>query len=172
MPAEEIDPLVIDRLRQFIEADITIATKVKQYLEEVLVRQAQNRISIDDQLAEIKRKLAVARRRLSILNKELSGTPEDDDLVVSLTKTVNALSNQQSQLLKQKNLKGSVRGPQEVKKFYSVLMHFDEQWPQMNLEAKPRLTDVLVMRIEMDTLSPHWFTHPNPLAGCCNTAHR
>ncbi|HEU5375296.1 MAG TPA: recombinase family protein, partial [Ktedonobacteraceae bacterium] len=158
IPAAEFDLLVTDRLRQLIEADITIATKVKKYLEEVLAQQAKDSISIDDQLAEIKRKLSVARRRLGILNRELSGTEEDDALVVSLTKSVNSLIRQQNQLCNKKNSDIKIHGTKEVEKIYNVLMYFDKNWPGMTLDAKQRMMDALITQIDVDVLTPHWFT--------------
>lgn len=158
IPTKELDGILVDRLRDLIAADVTIADRVKAYLEDVLTQEVQATISIKDQLASINSKLSVTRRRLTPLNNELSDTQEDDDLFVSLTRIANGLVKQREQLLAKKDTVLAVRGPNEVAKFYSVLSHFDVQWPKMSLDEQQRLIDILVHTFEIDVLTPHWLS--------------
>lgn len=156
--AEWIDALVVDRLRELLASDKMIADRVKGYLEALLECQTKENGSIEDQIAEIDRKLAVSRRRLTILNNELGSTKEEDELAISLSRTIKGLTKQREQLVMKQSSTTIVDGPTEVKEFYDTLSGFEAKWPKLSLGKKQKLLDLITHTIELDMKTPHWMS--------------
>jgi len=151
-----IDNMVVQRLRDLADADAEVAERLKKHLEKVLKQQVTSTVSIADQLAEIERKLAILHRRFDAVNNELKGTKEEDQLVASIVRKINGLTKQKELLLSKKDSVTLVNGPEEAEQFYNTLRNFDANWPELPLEAKQRLMDVCIQKIEMHPTTPHW----------------
>jgi len=154
--AEALDPLVVSRLGELVRADAGIAARFREHCERLLLQHAVNTVSIEDTVAEIDRKVAALRRRVTVLSMEVGGTEDGDKVIVDLVKSINGLLKEKATLLQKKDQTALVRGPEEVEEFFNLLSNFEEQWNRKPLMKRKRLIDICIRSITLDVITPHW----------------
>jgi len=144
------DAIIIERLKELELADPHIRDKVVTTLEKVADQQSKDFVSIHDQLEGLEKQLKANARKLADdndedLEKELRGKRK------ALLATKEALERKSKQL----RLIGR-DSPEEIKRLHELLGNFDDVWPTWDLEQKQRASSMLINRIEVEVVSPHW----------------
>ncbi|GHO89378.1 hypothetical protein KSZ_73840 [Dictyobacter formicarum] len=153
-----LDREFISRLRMLIKADLHIADRVKEHLTRVAKQQAGECISIQDQLAEIDRKLVAYHKRLTLIDEIKTGDQKQDEQVVKgILVSMKSLNQKKAALEHKQQTVNHVKTEKEIQEFYDVLSNFDDKWPKLSWEKKQFLIDELTYKVEVEPLTPHWF---------------
>jgi hypothetical protein len=124
-----------------VRADAGIAARFREHCERLLLQHAESTISIEDTVAEIDRKVAALRRRVTILSTEVGGTEDGDKVVVDLVKSINGLLKEKATLLQKKDQTALVRGPEEVEEFFNLLSNKGSANKPLTEEEKATLRE-------------------------------
>jgi hypothetical protein len=149
IPASEFDALVINRLLALENADIRMKERVRTTLEQVYTQQAEDFASIPQQLEGIKNQLfenAQKRMRTSV----------NDPMYFMLEEEKQDLMERQVALEAKKDRLGLMDDPAEIEQLHSLLGNFETVWPSFDLDQKQRAFSLLINRIEVEVVSPHW----------------
>lgn len=143
------DNAVIERLKAFIDKDRYIADKIKITLEQVHNQQSADFVSINDQLAGIETQLSEnAEKRL--------GTSKKDPLYGKLQEQAEELLQIKERLEAKKEKVNIPDSPEEIERLHQLLGNFDAMWPTFDLIQRQRAFSLLINRIEVTAVSPHW----------------
>ncbi len=149
IPAAAFDTIVINRLLALEKADITLKDKVKTTLEKVYNQQSQEFISIPQQIEGIQTQLLEnAKKRMK--------TSVDDPMYDMLEEEKRDLMERQKSLEAKKEKLGIVDSPEEIERLHTLLGNFEAVWPTFDLEQRQRTFSLLINRIEIAVVSPHW----------------
>ena len=149
LPGAPFDSLVIERLKALEKADIQMKDKVKETLEAVYNQQSADFVSVHEQLKGIEAQLVDnAKKRMR--------TSADDPLYAMLEVEKSDLVQRQSQLEAKKDKLGIVDSPEEIARLHSLLGNFEAVWPTFDLVQRQRTFSLLINRIEIEVVSPHW----------------
>jgi hypothetical protein len=149
LPIQHFDAVVIQRLQALVESDLNIADKVNDTLEQVYNQQSDDFASIHEQIRGIETQLLDnAEKRLMTSNK--------DPLYARLQAQADELLLTKTQLESKKEKLGIIDNPQEIEQLQYLLGNFDLVWPTLNLEQRQRAFSLLINRIEVTVISPHW----------------
>jgi len=152
---EDLDEIVVKRLEHLSEVDKQLASRIEQSLEEVRLQQIQECVPLEDQIRQIDTKLKKLMARLA----EVSDMAEDDEdeAVVTIMTKIQGLRGQKRELEEKKKMLNTLGDKEEVRKFYTVLGNFKEQWPKLTIEQKQRLIKLLTTKVEITPCSMHWY---------------
>jgi Resolvase, N terminal domain len=143
------DMVVIERLLALERADNNLKDRVKTALEQVYDQQSEDFVSIHEQLKGLEIQLAEnAEKRLE--------TSKKDPLYAKLQKQADELLQTKEQLEMKKDKLGIIDSPEEIAKLHSLLGNFEAVWPTFDLEQRQRAFSLLINRIEVEVVSPHW----------------
>jgi hypothetical protein len=143
------DTLVVERLKALERADLQMKDKVKTTLEEVYNQQSADFVSIHEQLKGIEAQLVEnAKKRMR--------TSVDDPMYTMLEEEKTDLMERCSELEAKKDKLGIVDSPEEIAKLHALLGNFEAVWPTFDLEQRQRAFSLLINRIEVEVVSPHW----------------
>jgi hypothetical protein len=143
------DNVVINRLKVFVDKDRHIADRVKTTLEQVYNQQGEDFVSIHEQLTGIEIQLAEnAKKRMK--------TRSDDPMYAMLQKEADGLLLIKARLEAKKERLGIMDSPEEIAELHSLLENFEAVWPKFNLTKRQRTFSLLINRIEVKRISPHW----------------
>ena len=149
IPVAPFDALVIERLKALTATDKEIADKVRTTLEQIYKQQGEECVSIPDQLEGIKIQLLEnAKKRLK--------TSEKDPLYVMLQVEAEDLLQEQAALEAKKDKLGIIDSPEEIARVHRLLGDFDKVWPTFDILQRQRAFSLLINRIEVEVVSPHW----------------
>ncbi|GHO54186.1 hypothetical protein KSB_26610 [Ktedonobacter robiniae] len=149
IPASAFDDIVVNRLLALEKADIEMKDRVKVTLEEVYNQQSEDFVSIPQQIQGIKTQLTEnARKRMK--------TSIDDPMYEMLEEERNDLMQRQRELEAKKEKLGMVDSPDEIAQLHSLLGNFETVWPTFDLNQRQRTFSLLINRIEIEVVSPHW----------------
>lgn len=143
------DIIPINRLKALIAKDEDIADKVRETLEQVYNQQGEDFVSIEDQLKGIQIQLAenVKKRKK---------TRSDDPMYDELQEEADDLLQRQSELKAKKEKLGLMDSAEEITRLHRLLGNFDAVWPTFDLAQRQRAFSLLIDRIEVGVVSPHW----------------
>ena len=143
------DMVVIERLLALEKADNNLKDRVKTALEQVYDQQSEDFVSIHEQLKGLEIQLADnAEKRLE--------TSKKDPLYTRLQAQADELLQTKEQLEAKKDRLGIIDSPEEIAKLHSLLGNFEAVWPTFDLEQRQRAFSLLINRIEVEVVSPHW----------------
>ncbi|HLX57515.1 MAG TPA: hypothetical protein VKR83_10850 [Ktedonobacteraceae bacterium] len=143
------DMVVIERLLALERADKNLRDRVKTALEQVYDQQSEDFVSIHEQLKGLEIQLADnAEKRLATSSK--------DPLYARLQKQADELLQTKEQLEAKKDRLGIIDSPEEIAKLHSLLGNFEAVWPTFDVEQRQRAFSLLINRIEVEVVSPHW----------------
>lgn len=149
LPGAPFDNIVIDRLKALEKADKQMKDKVKATLEQVHGQQSEDFVSIHQQLDGIRIQLTEnAKKRMK--------TSADDPMYALLQEEANDLLDKQKSLQAKKVKLGIVDSPEEIAELHGLLGNFEEVWPKFDLAKRQRAFALLINRIEVESVSPHW----------------
>jgi hypothetical protein len=149
IPVAHFDALVITRLRALERADRTMKERVKATLEQVYNQQSEDFVSIHEQLKGIDIQLLEnAEKRLSTSTK--------DPLYFKLQAQANELLATREKLEAKKERLAIIDSPEEIEQLHALLSNFGAVWPTFNLDQRQRAFSLLINRIEVEVVSPHW----------------
>ena len=149
IPVIHFDNVVIERLKALERADNNLKDRVKTALEQVYDQQSDDFVSIHAQLEGLEIQLADnADKRLA--------TSKKDPLYAKLQKQADELLQTKEQLEMKKDKLGIIDSPEEIAKLHSLLGNFEAVWPTFDLEQRQRAFSLLINRIEVEVVSPHW----------------
>ncbi|HLI91161.1 MAG TPA: recombinase family protein [Ktedonobacteraceae bacterium] len=149
LPVAAFDAVVIERLKALADQDRHIAGRVKATLEQVYHQQSEDFVSIHEQLRGIEIQLAEnAEKRLD--------TSKKDPLYAKLQAQAEELLLTQERLEAKMKKLGIVDSPEEIAQLHSLLGNFDAVWPTFDLAQRQRAFSLLINRIEVEVVSPHW----------------
>ncbi|MGI9057513.1 MAG: hypothetical protein ACR2H5_02960 [Ktedonobacteraceae bacterium] len=149
IPVAHFDAVVIDRLRELENADTKLKDRVKIALEQVYAQQSEDFVSIHEQLKGLEIQLLEnAEKRLTTSSK--------DPLYAKLQVQADELLQTKEQLEAKKEKLGIIDSPEEIAKLHSLLGNFEAVWPTFDLEQRQRAFSLLINRIEVEVVSPHW----------------
>ena len=149
IPGAAFDNIVIGRLKALEDADKFMKDKVKVTLEQVHSQQSDDFVSIHEQLAGIKIQLNEnAKKRMK--------TSMDDPMYIMLQEEAGDLLQRQKSLEGKKEKLGIVDSPEEIAKLHRLLGNFDVVWPTFDLAQRQRAFTLLINRMEVEVVSPHW----------------
>ncbi len=149
LPGAPFDDIVIRRLRALEQADRNMKDKVRETLEQVYDQQSEDFVSIHQQLDGIKTQLVEnAKKRMK--------TSADDPMYAMLEEEARDLMERQRALEAKKEKLGMVDSPEEIGKLHQLLGNFDAVWPTFDLAQRQRAFSLLINRIEVGVISPHW----------------
>jgi Resolvase, N terminal domain len=149
IPGVEFDAIVIERLLALEKADKELKDRVRTALEQVYNQQSEDFISIPLQLEGMQAQLVEnAKKRLR--------TSTDDPLYAMLEMEKIDLVQRQSELEAKKNKLGMVDSPEEIAQLHTLLGNFEAVWPSFDLFQRQRAFSLLINRIEVEVVSPHW----------------
>jgi hypothetical protein len=149
IPGIEFDAIVIERLLVLEKADIEMKDRVRTALEQVYNQQSEDFISIPRQLEGIQAQLVEnAKKRLR--------TSTDDTLYPMLEEEKLALTERQQALEAKKDKLNMVDSPEEIAQLHTLLGNFEAVWPSFDLFQRQRAFSLLINRIEVEVVSPHW----------------
>ena len=150
IPMTPFDALVIERLKALTATDKNIAEKVRTTLEQMYKQQGEEFVSIPDQLEGIEIQLLEnAKKRFK--------TSEKDPLYAMLQAEAEDLLQKQAALEAKKDKLGIIDSPEEIARVHRLLGNFDKVWPTFDILQKQRAFSLLISRIEVEVVSPHWF---------------
>lgn len=149
IPVTHFDNVVIERLQELESADKTMNNRVRMALEQVYDQQSEDFVSIHEQLKGIEIQLAEnAEKRLD--------TSKKDPLYARLQKQADDLLHTKEQLEAKKEKLGIIDSPEEIEQLHSLLGNFESVWPTFDLAQRQRAFSLLINRIEVEVVSPHW----------------
>ena len=149
IPVTHFDNVVIERLKALENADNKIKDRVKTALEQVYDQQSEDFVSIHEQLDGIKNQLVEnAKKRMR--------TSVDDPMYAMLEVEKSDLMERQKSLEAKKEKLGIIDSPEEIEQLHSLLGNFDLVWPTFDLAQRQRAFSLLINRIEVEVISPHW----------------
>jgi hypothetical protein len=149
IPVKAFDNIVIERLKALENADIEMKDKVKETLEQVYGQQAEDFVSIHQQIDGIQAQLVEnAKKRMR--------TDVDDPMYGMLEVEKRDLTERQKSLEAKKEKLGIVDSPEEIAQLHSLLGNFEAVWPTFDLDQRQRAFTLLINRIEVEVVSPHW----------------
>ena len=149
IPVAHFDNVVIERLKALEKADNNLKDRVKIALEQVYDQQAEDFVSIHEQLKGLEIQLLEnAEKRLE--------TSKKDPLYAKLQAQADELLRTKEQLEMKKERLGIIDSPEEIAKLHSLLGNFEAVWPTFDLEQRQRAFSLLINRIEVEVVSPHW----------------
>ncbi|EFH90307.1 hypothetical protein [Ktedonobacter racemifer] len=149
IPGNAFDTIVIERLLALENADITMSDKVKTTLDQVYNQQSEDFVSIPQQIQGIKTQLTEnAKKRMK--------TSVDDPMYEMLEEEKHDLMQRQKSLESKKEKLGMVDSPEEIEQLHSLLGNFESVWPTFDLDQRQRAFSLLINRIEIEVVSPHW----------------
>ena len=149
VPSALIDNTIIERLKDLIQQDENIASKIDTHLKHVKTDQEVEYASLlashkktDEELEKVEDKMVVTDKNTRLYNK--------------YEKRYNELSTKKEQIeLKMERL-GVISSKEEIREFFDVLDNFNEKYPEMLPENKKKLFSLLIDHIEIESISPHW----------------
>ncbi|MEO8956132.1 MAG: hypothetical protein ABI396_13360, partial [Ktedonobacteraceae bacterium] len=145
----EFDAIVIERLLALEGADIEMEDRVRATLEQVYNQQSEDFVSIPQQIEGIKTQLVEnAKKRMK--------TSVDDPMYAMLEEEKRDLMERQKSLEIKKEKLGMVDSPEEIEQLHSLLGNFEAIWPTFDLAQRQRAFSLLINRIEIEVVSPHW----------------
>ena len=149
IPGVEFDSLTIDRLLALESADIQMKDRVRTTLEQVYTQQSEDFASIPQQLEGIKNQLVEnAQKRMR--------TSVNDPMYLMLEEEKQDLIERQTALEAKKEKLGMMDDPAEIEQLHSLLGNFETVWPAFDLAQRQRVFSLLINRIEVEVVSPHW----------------
>lgn len=149
IPVVHFDNVVIERLKELEAADKNLKDRVKTALEQVYDQQSEDFVSIHEQLKGLELQLLEnAEKRLATSSK--------DPLYARLQAQADELLQTKEQLEAKKDKLGIIDSPEEIAKLHSLLGNFEAVWPTFDLEQRQRAFSLLINRIEVEVVSPHW----------------
>jgi hypothetical protein len=149
LEGERVDNMVIERLKALERADRQMKDKVKATLEQVYEQQSGDFVSIHKQLEGIAIQLVEnAKKRMR--------TSEADPLYGMLEVEAEDLLKRQRELEAKKVKLGLVDSPEEIEKLHRLLGNFEAVWPTFDLDQRQRAFRLLINRIAVEVVSPHW----------------
>ena len=149
IPGTPFDNIVIERLKALERADRQMKDKVKATLEQVYRQQSEDFVSIPRQIEGIKAQLVEnAKKRMR--------TSEADPLYAMLEVEAKELLERQGELEAKKDKLGLVDSPEEIEKLHRLLGNFEAVWPTFDLDQRQRAFRLLINRIVIESVSPHW----------------
>ena len=143
------DIVVIERLKALESADNNMKDRVKVALEQVYDQQSEDFVSIHEQLKGLELQL------LDNAEKRLE-TSKKDPLYMKLQAQADELLQTKEKLEMKKERLGIIDSPEEIAKLHSLLGNFEAVWPTFDLEQRQRAFSLLINRIEVEVVSPHW----------------
>src|SRR5207237_4970609 len=118
-------------------------------LETVYDHQFEDFASSPHQIEGIKAQLIEnARKRMR--------TSTDDPMYGMLEEEAQDLLERQRALEAKKEKLGLVDSPEEIEKLHRLLGNFEAVWPTFDLDQRQRAFSLLINRIEVEVVSPHW----------------
>jgi len=149
IPAVPFDGIVVERLKALEKADRHMKDKVKATLEQVHDQQSEDFVSIHQQIEGIKTQLIEnAKKRMK--------TSADDPMYGMLEEEARDLLARQKSLEAKKEKLGIVDSPEEIERLHRLLGNFEAVWPTFDLDQRQRAFKLLINRIEVEVVSPHW----------------
>jgi hypothetical protein len=149
IPGTRFDAIVIERLLALEAADIEMKDRVKATLEQIYNQQSEDFVSIPEQIEGIRVQLVGnAKKRMK--------TSADDPMYSMLEEEKNDLLERQRSLEAKKDRLGMVDSPEEITQLHSLLGNFEAVWPTFDLTQRQRAFSLLINRIEVEVVSPHW----------------
>jgi len=145
----EFDAIVIERLLALECADIEMKDRVRETLEQVYNQQSEDFISIPEQIEGIKTQLMEnAKKRMR--------TSVNDPMYAMLEEEKHDLTERQNALETKREKLGLVDSPEEIEQLHTLLGNFEAVWPTFDLDQRQKTFGLLINRIEMEVVSPHW----------------
>ncbi len=149
IPGAPFDAIVIERLKALEKADWQMKDKVRATLEQVYNQQSEDFVSIPHQIEGINAQLLEnAKKRMR--------TSTDDPMYAMLEVEVQDLLERLRSLEAKKEKLGLVDSPEEIEKLHRLLGNFEVVWPTFDLEQRQRAFRLLINRIAVEVVSPHW----------------
>jgi hypothetical protein len=112
-------------------------------------QQSEDFVSIHQQIEGIQTQLVEnARKRMK--------TSSDDPMYAMLQEEAQDLLQRQRSLEAKKEKLGLVDSPEEIEKLHRLLGNFEAVWPTFDLAQRQRAFTLLINRIEVEAVSPHW----------------
>jgi hypothetical protein len=149
IPVAHFDSVIIERLKELEDADNNMKDRVKTALEQVYDQQSEDFVSIHEQLKGLEIQLLEnAEKRLE--------TSKKDPLYAKLQTQADELLQTKEKLEIKKEKLGIIDSPEEIAKLHSLLGNFEAVWPTFDLEQRQRAFSLLINRIEVEVVSPHW----------------
>jgi DNA invertase Pin-like site-specific DNA recombinase len=149
IPVTPFDSVVIERLKALEHADNNMKDRVKIALKQVYNQQSEDFVSIHEQLRGLEIQLLEnAEKRLD--------TSKKDPLYAKLQAQAEELLHTKEQLEAKKEKLGIIDSPDEIEKLHSLLGNFEAVWPTFDLDQRQRAFSLLINRIEVEVISPHW----------------
>src|SRR6266702_191711 len=148
-PVAHFVALVIERLKALERADKTMKERVRATLEQVYNQQSEDFVSIHEQLKGIDIQLLEnAEKRLATSTK--------DPLYAKLQAQAEELLVTKEKLEVKKDRLAIIDSPEEIKQLHGLLGNFEAVWPTFDLDQRQRAFSLLINRIEVEVVSPHW----------------
>jgi hypothetical protein len=149
IPVAHFDAVVIERLKALENADKNMKDRVRTALEQVYDQQSEDFVSIHEQLRALEiRLMENAEKRLE--------TSKKDPLYAKLQTQAEELLRTKEQLEAKKEKLGIIDSPEEIEQLHSLLGNFEAVWPTFDLDQRQRAFSLLINRIEVEVISPHW----------------
>jgi hypothetical protein len=149
IPGAPFDSIVVERLKALEKADRQMKDKVKETLDQVYRQQSEDFVSIPHQIEGIKAQLVEnAKKRMR--------TSADDPIYDMLEVEAKDLLERQRELEAKKEKLGLVDSPEEIEKLHRLLGNFEVVWPTFDLDQRQRAFRLLINRIAVEAVSPHW----------------
>ncbi len=171
IPVAPFDALVIERLKVLISKDKDIADKVGTTLEQMYKTHEQDFKSIHDQLSGIEEQLVTLiedrdsigeeilkeKRYLKKANLKTSSTLQmwEGKLAKSTEQEQELLATKEDLEHKKEKLR-IIDSPEDIERIHCLLEKFDKVWPKWDLAQRQRAFSLLINRIEVEVISPHW----------------
>jgi len=83
-------------------------------------------------------------------------TSVDDPMYAMLEEEKHDLMERQKALEAKKEKLGMVDSPEEIEQLHALLGNFEAVWPTFDLDQRQRAFSLLINRIEIEVVSPHW----------------
>jgi hypothetical protein len=149
IPGAPFDDIVIQRLKALEKADRKMKDKVKATLEQVYDQQSEDFVSIHQQIEGIKTQLVEnAKKRMK--------TSTEDPMYGMLQEEEQDLLQRRNSLEAKKEKLSIVDSLEEVAELHRLLGNFEEVWSTFDLTKRQKAFSLLINRIEVEVVSPHW----------------
>jgi len=149
LPGAAFDNIVIERLKALEKADRQMKDKIKATLEQVYDQQSEDFVSIHQQIEGINIQLVEnAKKRMK--------TSVDDPMYDMLEEEKRDLMKRLKALEAKKEKLGIVDSPDEIEQLHRLLGNFEAVWPAFDLDQRQKAFSLLINRIEVEVVSPHW----------------
>jgi hypothetical protein len=83
-------------------------------------------------------------------------TSSSDPMYLMLEDEKNALNERLAALEAKKDKLGIIDSPEEIEQLHDLLGNFEAVWPSFDLLQRQRAFSLLINRIEIEVVSPHW----------------